>query len=220
MLGASIIAPHAGSVIEGYKLESLKVERQTLHELLELRFGSARMSDRAKRVDDDDRRLHLFHLGEHALHDAVEIVLHRFGAEVHEAHRSADLRHVEKAVLLHVTQHLERRLTEDGEVNRRRFLRSSRKDDLLRQRGLARTRPPGDQVERILGQSPAEADMQRFFQVTSPSVHQMVLSLEKAGLITRQPGIARSITLTIDPADLPELASRYDQPVKIAVQSY
>jgi hypothetical protein len=48
----------------------------------------------------------------------------------------------------------------------------------------------------------------------------MVLSLEKAGLITRQPGIARSITLTIDPADLPELASRYDQPVKIAVQSY
>ena len=56
--------------------------------------------------------------------------------------------------------------------------------------------------------------MQRFFQVTSPSVHQMVLSLEKAGLITRQPGIARSITLTIDPADLPELASRYDQPVK------
>ena len=48
----------------------------------------------------------------------------------------------------------------------------------------------------------------------------MVLSLEKAGLITRQPGIARSITLTIDPADLPELVSRYDQPVKIAVQSY
>ena len=73
---------------------------------------------------------------------------------------------------------------------------------------------------RLLGQSPAEADMQRFFQVTSPSVHQMVLSLEKAGLITRQPGIARSITLTVDPANLPELVSRYDQPVKIAVQSY
>jgi len=47
----------------------------------------------------------------------------------------------------------------------------------------------------------------------------MVLSLEKAGLIIRQPGIARSITLAIDPADLPELVSRYDQPVKIAVQS-
>ena len=62
--------------------------------------------------------------------------------------------------------------------------------------------------------------MQRFFQVTPPSVHQMVLSLEKAGLIKRQPGIARSITLAIDPADLPELVSHYDQPVKITVQSY
>jgi hypothetical protein len=30
MLGASIIAPHAGSVLEGYKLEALKQERQTL----------------------------------------------------------------------------------------------------------------------------------------------------------------------------------------------
>ena len=62
--------------------------------------------------------------------------------------------------------------------------------------------------------------MQCFFQVTPPLVHQMVLSLEKAGLITRQPGTARSIALTIDPADLPELVSRYDQPVKIAVQSF
>jgi hypothetical protein len=30
MLGASIIAPHAGAVLEGYKLEALKTERQTL----------------------------------------------------------------------------------------------------------------------------------------------------------------------------------------------
>ncbi|HWE50744.1 MAG TPA: hypothetical protein VG273_13190 [Bryobacteraceae bacterium] len=30
VLGASIIAPHAGSVLEGYKLEALKQERQTL----------------------------------------------------------------------------------------------------------------------------------------------------------------------------------------------
>ncbi len=30
MLGASIIAPHAGSVLEGYKLEAAKQERQTL----------------------------------------------------------------------------------------------------------------------------------------------------------------------------------------------
>jgi hypothetical protein len=48
----------------------------------------------------------------------------------------------------------------------------------------------------------------------------MVLSLTKAGLITRKPGKARSIELAIDPANLPELISRYDQPVKIPVQSY
>ena len=37
---------------------------------------------------------------------------------------------------------------------------------------------------------PAEADMQRFFLVTPPSVHRMVLELEKRGLIERTPGAA------------------------------
>src|SRR5215831_6320285 len=65
---------------------------------------------------------------------------------------------------------------------------------------------------RLLGRSPAEADMQSFFLVTPPSVHQMVLSLQKAKLIARQPGTPRSIELAINPADLPHLISRYDQP--------
>ena len=73
---------------------------------------------------------------------------------------------------------------------------------------------------RLLGRSPAEADMQSFFLVTPPSVHQMVLSLEKAGLIIRQPGKPRSIELAIDPALLPQLISRHDQPVKTSVQRY
>lgn len=72
----------------------------------------------------------------------------------------------------------------------------------------------------LLGRSPAEVDMQRFFLVTPPSVHQMILSLEKAALITRQPGVARSIALSVDPACLPELISPHDQPVKTSVQSY
>jgi Mn-dependent DtxR family transcriptional regulator len=58
---------------------------------------------------------------------------------------------------------------------------------------------------RIFRRPPAEADMQRHFQVTPPTVHQMVLTLERAGLITRQPGVARSIELLIDPEDLPVL---------------
>lgn len=33
----------------------------------------------------------------------------------------------------------------------------------------------------VNGRPPAEVDMQRFFQVTPPSVHQMVVALEHAG---------------------------------------
>lgn len=58
---------------------------------------------------------------------------------------------------------------------------------------------------RIFKRPPAEADMRRHFQVTAPSVHQMVLTLEKAGLIKREPGAARSIQLLVAPEALPIL---------------
>ena len=58
---------------------------------------------------------------------------------------------------------------------------------------------------RIFRQAPAEADMQRHFLVTPPSVHQMVLTLERAGLIRRKPGAARSIEVLVPPQDLPIL---------------
>jgi hypothetical protein len=52
---------------------------------------------------------------------------------------------------------------------------------------------------RVLGRPPAEADMQRHFGVSAPSVHQMVLTLERAGLVRRQPGVARSIEVLLAP---------------------
>ena len=52
---------------------------------------------------------------------------------------------------------------------------------------------------------PAEADMQRHFRVSPPSVHQMMLTLERAGFISRKPRIARSIELLVDPEHLPDL---------------
>lgn len=55
------------------------------------------------------------------------------------------------------------------------------------------------------GCAPSEADIQRFFQVTPPTVHQMVLTLERRGFIRRVPGQARSITLTVPPESLPLL---------------
>jgi SOS-response transcriptional repressor LexA len=58
---------------------------------------------------------------------------------------------------------------------------------------------------RIQGRPPAEADMQRYFRVSPPTVHQMVLALERAGLIRRQPGVARSIEVLVAPECLPVL---------------
>src|SRR6202023_4285285 len=55
---------------------------------------------------------------------------------------------------------------------------------------------------QVNGRPPAEADLQRFFRVTPPSVHQMVLALERAGLIRRQPGVPRSIDVLVDPDHL------------------
>ena len=52
---------------------------------------------------------------------------------------------------------------------------------------------------------PAETDMQQYFRVSPPSVHQMVLTLERAGLIRRQPSTPRSIEVLVDPKHLPEL---------------
>lgn len=52
---------------------------------------------------------------------------------------------------------------------------------------------------------PAEADMQRRFGVTAPSVHQMVITLERNGLIRREPGVPRSIEILVAPEMLPAL---------------
>ena len=57
----------------------------------------------------------------------------------------------------------------------------------------------------INGRPPAEADLQRFFRVTAPTVHQMILTLEKRKLIMRSPRVARSIQLLIQATDLPPL---------------
>jgi DNA-binding MarR family transcriptional regulator len=52
---------------------------------------------------------------------------------------------------------------------------------------------------------PAETDMQRHFEVSPPSVHQMIVTLERNGLIRRQPGVARSIQILVAPQHLPIL---------------
>lgn len=52
---------------------------------------------------------------------------------------------------------------------------------------------------------PSESDMQRFFWVTPPSVHRMVLLLEERGWVQRVPGKARSLRVLVAPEALPPL---------------
>jgi len=61
---------------------------------------------------------------------------------------------------------------------------------------------------KLNGRPPAEADMQRYFGVTPPTVHDMVLMLENRGFIERQPGQARSIRLLLPWEQLPDLEER------------
>jgi Mn-dependent DtxR family transcriptional regulator len=58
---------------------------------------------------------------------------------------------------------------------------------------------------KMNGRPPAEADLQRYFQVSPPSIHTMVMTLEKHGLISKIPGEARSIRLLVPKNELPEL---------------
>ena len=67
---------------------------------------------------------------------------------------------------------------------------------------------------------PAQADIQRFFRLTPPSVHQMLLTLEREGLISRRAGMPRSIAVLVDRDLLPALQPAQTQSVKISVQRY
>jgi hypothetical protein len=63
-----------------------------------------------------------------------------------------------------------------------------------------------DHYTKVNGPPPSETDMQRHFKVTPPSIHQMVLTLEKRRLIERTPGQARSIRMLVPPKRLPAKA--------------
>jgi aminoglycoside 6'-N-acetyltransferase I len=57
---------------------------------------------------------------------------------------------------------------------------------------------------QLHGRAPAEAEMVRHFRVTPPTVHAMVKTLERRGLISREPGKARSIRLLVARSELPQ----------------
>jgi hypothetical protein len=54
-------------------------------------------------------------------------------------------------------------------------------------------------------QGPAETDMVRFFRVTPPAAHSMVVKLEDLGLVTRESGVVRSVRVAIAEEEIPSL---------------
>jgi hypothetical protein len=52
---------------------------------------------------------------------------------------------------------------------------------------------------------PAELDMVEYFHVTPPSVHGMIVKLEQLGLITREPGVPRSVRVAMPEEEIPSL---------------
>src|SRR5256885_16761649 len=65
------------------------------------------------------------------------------------------------------------------------------------------------------GYPPAEAEIAAAMCVSPPSVNQMVKTLEKKGLILRQPGQARSLQILVPEEEIPPWGSR-KQPSKSA----
>jgi Mn-dependent DtxR family transcriptional regulator len=58
---------------------------------------------------------------------------------------------------------------------------------------------------KLHGRPPAEADIQGYFKVTPPSVHNMIVTFDRRRLIERAPGQARSIKVLVPPELIPPL---------------
>jgi DNA-binding MarR family transcriptional regulator len=55
---------------------------------------------------------------------------------------------------------------------------------------------------KIHRRAPAESDLQHYFQVSPPAIHEMIKTLERNGFIERVAGQARSIRLLVQPEHL------------------
>jgi DNA-binding MarR family transcriptional regulator len=58
---------------------------------------------------------------------------------------------------------------------------------------------------KINGIPPAQRDFQRYFSVTPPTVHQMILTLEEKKLISRLANKPRSLAICISENEIPRL---------------
>ncbi len=58
---------------------------------------------------------------------------------------------------------------------------------------------------KLHGYAPAQAEIQKFFQVSSASVHNMISTLIKRGFLTQEKGKARSLRVVLPEEEIPSL---------------
>jgi hypothetical protein len=68
------------------------------------------------------------------------------------------------------------------------------------------------QYRKLHRQGPAELDLVKFFGLTPPAVHDMIVRLEERGLVTREPGVARSVRVAVPEEDVPTLEDAGGRP--------
>jgi repressor LexA len=61
---------------------------------------------------------------------------------------------------------------------------------------------------KLNGVPPAEIDMQRYFRVSAPSVHEMVAAVEAKGLISRLSGQPPTIRVQLPVEEIPHWRER------------
>ena len=76
------------------------------------------------------------------------------------------------------------------------------------------------QYTQVNGRPPAQADIQRFFHVSPPTVHQKILDLEAKGLLARTPGAPRSLRVLVQPEELPELTTPTRLPRELDAETH
>jgi len=141
---------------EGRGLPTREVQGQPLHEALDvqraLRPPGGQMPDVVEGIQHDEARAPLLHLPRDVRQHLVQLLGQDRVAQVDEVDARPYLGRVEVGHLLLIAQHLERRFTDDAEVEGAPLRGGQGEQDLMGQGGLPAARGAGDQVEGVFRQ--------------------------------------------------------------------
>lgn len=174
-----------------------------------LKFDSEGFGDVGDRQEKDSTGVEMIDLGpEYLFSPKIVHAQHRFARKRYfDKHRWTPTEDLESKIMLTAWGVKEEDQKKGKDIQPRKLHAVGKKDEV---RGKY-TRQQGQYLAfiyyytKLNGYAPSEAEMQQYFRVSPPSVHQMVVTLEKRGFIKKRPGQARSIALLVDREQLPEL---------------